>query len=303
VSRPVLLAYRALGLGDFLTGLPALRALRDAYPEHHLVLAAPAALAPLVELPAIVDEHVFTEPLAAPPAGADVAVNLHGRGPESHRVLLASRPGRLIAFACDGVPGPEHRPHEHEVHRWCRLLQESGIPADPGRLELPPPLMPQPDPVTIVHPGAASPARQWPATRWAAVARALRDRGEQVVVTGSQMERHLADAVVASAGLPRRHNLAGRTDLLGLAGLVAGARRVLSADTGIAHLATAFGTPSVVLFGPTPPAEWGPPPDRPQHVVLYRGGRGDPHAERPDAGLLAIAVEDVLAVTEGSFTA
>ncbi len=74
---------------------------------------------------------------------------------------------------------------------------------------------------------------------------------------------------------------------------------MLSADTGVAHLATAFGTPSVTLFGPTPPGEWGPPPDRPQHAVLYRGGRGDPHGERPDAALLAITVDDVLNVTAG----
>jgi ADP-heptose:LPS heptosyltransferase len=305
VSRPVLLAYRALGLGDFLTGLPALRALREAFPEHHLVLAAPAALAPLVELPAIVDEHAFTEPLAPPPPGAEIAVNLHGRGPESHRLLLAAEPGRLIAFgnAEAGVAGPEWRAHEHEVRRWCRLLEESGIPADPGRLDLPRPLMPDPEPVTIVHPGAASPARQWPASRWAEVARVLHEQGRRVVVTGSGLERHLADAVVEHAGLRSRTNLAGRTDLLGLAGLVAGAELVLSADTGIAHLATAFGTPSVTLFGPTPPAEWGPPPDRRQHVVLYRGGRGDPHGERPDARLLDITVEDVLAVTAGRFPA
>ena len=305
MSRPVLLAYRALGLGDFLTGLPALHALRDAFPEHHLVLAAPAALAPLVELPAIVDEHAFTEPLAPPPRGADIAVNLHGRGPESHRVLLASQPGRLIAFAGlgAGVDGPEWRPHEHEVRRWCRLLEESGIPADPERLDLPRPLMPEPQPVTIVHPGAARPARQWPASRWAEVARALDAQGRRVVVTGSDLERHLADAVVQGAGLRARANLAGRTDLLGLAGLVAGAELLLSADTGVAHLATAFGTPSVTLFGPTPPEEWGPPPDRPQHVVLYRGGRGDPHAERPDAGLLEITVQDVLGVTAARFPA
>ena len=72
---------------------------------------------------------------------------------------------------------------------------------------------------------------------------------------------------------------------------------MLCGDTGVAHLATAFGTPSVVLFGPTPPAEWGPPPERPQHVVLHRGGRGDPHADEPDPGLLAITVEDVLGMT------
>ena len=49
-----------------------------------------------------------------------------------------------------------------------------------------------------------------------------------------------------------------------------------------------------MLFGPTPPAEWGPPPDRPRHQVLWAGGRGDPHADTPDPGLLAITVQDVL---------
>jgi ADP-heptose:LPS heptosyltransferase len=80
-----------------------------------------------------------------------------------------------------------------------------------------------------------------------------------------------------------------------LTAAVAAAARLFSGDTGIAHLATALGTSSVVLFGPTPPAEWGPPPERDRHVVLHRGGRGDPHADEPDAGLLAITVEDVLA--------
>jgi len=91
--------------------------------------------------------------------------------------------------------------------------------------------------------------------------------------------------------------------VLDLAAVVAAAARVVCGDTGVAHLATALGRPSVVLFGPTPPAEWGPPPDRPQHVVLHRGGRGDPHAERPDAGLLAITVQDVLGMTDRRFAA
>jgi hypothetical protein len=46
---------------------------------------------------------------------------------------------------------------------------------------------------------------------------------------------------------------------------------------------------------PTSPAEWGPPPDRPCHRVLWTGRRGDPHANRPDPGLLEIEVDEVLA--------
>jgi ADP-heptose:LPS heptosyltransferase/uncharacterized protein YjbJ (UPF0337 family) len=301
VSRPRLVAYRALGLGDLLTAVPALRALRAAFQGHRLTLAAPAALAPLAALSGAVDDVLDTAPLAVPAApGPEIAVNLHGRGPESHRALLAVRPRRMIAFGSPEVPwrGPPWRDDEYEVRRWCRLLVQSGIPADASRLDLPPPDVPSPAPgATVIHPGAASAARRWPADRWAAIARAERDAGRRVVVSGSDVERPLAEAV-ADEGI---EVLAGRTDLVELAALVAGADRVLCGDTGIAHLATAFGTPSVLLFGPTPPAEWGPPRDRPQHVVLHRGGRGDPHGDVPDPGLLAITVDDVLAVTSGLY--
>jgi ADP-heptose:LPS heptosyltransferase len=285
----VVLAYRALGLGDFLTGVPAFRALARAYPGHRHVLAAPAALAPLAALTGAVDEVVDTAPLGPAPEGAEIAVNLHGCGPQSLALLRASNPGRLIAFGENGV---EWRSDEHEVARWCRLLRESGVPADPDDLGLALPPVPSPVPpgATIVHPGAASGARRWPAERFAAVASAELEAGRDVVVTGSAAERELA-AAVAGAGVTV---LAGETDLLGLAATIARAGRVVCGDTGVAHLATAYGTPSVVLFGPTPPSEWGPPPDRPQHQVLWAGDRGDPHADTPDPGLLAITVQHVL---------
>jgi ADP-heptose:LPS heptosyltransferase/uncharacterized protein YjbJ (UPF0337 family) len=308
VSRPLLVAYRPLGLGDLLTAVPALRALRDAFPAHRAVLAAPAALAPLAQLSGAVDEVVDTAELAVPSVhGADIAVNLHGRGPQSHRALLASRPRRVIAFAAPELRwgGPTWRPGEHEVRRWCRLLTESGIPADPSRLDLPRPIAPAglPHGATVIHPGAASPARRWPARRWASVARAEREAGRRVLVTGSAAERQLACELARDAGIEPRDVLAGRTGLNELCAVVAAAGRVLCGDTGVAHLATAFGVPSLLLFGPTPPAEWGPPAERTRHVVLHRGGRGDPHADVPDPGLLAISVEEVLAVTRNRFPA
>ena len=59
-------------------------------------------------------------------------------------------------------------------------------------------------------------------------------------------------------------------------------------------MATAFGTPSVVLFGPTAPERWGPPAWHP-HVALWAGHEGDPHAATPDAGLLEISSAQVIA--------
>lgn len=306
MTRPLLLAYRALGLGDLLTSVPALRALARAHPGHRVVLAAPRALAPLVALAGAVDAVAGAAGLRDLPLelhGADLAINLHGRGPQSHRLLLAARPRRLVAFAepTIGVAGPAWRPGERELARWCRLLAATGIPADPDDLDLPPPPIPPPAEAagaTVVHPGAASRARRWPVERWARVARAERESGRRVVVTGGLSERPAAAAVAELAGLTPDAVLAGRTGLLALAAVVAAAGRVVCGDTGVAHLATALGTPSVVLFGPTPPAEWGPPPGRPAHRALWAGRRGDPHAGEPDAGLLAITVEQVLAALD-----
>lgn len=305
---------RALGLGDLLTAVPALRALAEAYPDHERVLAAPRSLRPLALLSGALHDVVDTPPLAPLPPPllqADVAVNLHGRGPQSSRALLSSWPERLLAFRHADIAQtahfPEWRVDEHEVVRWCRLLRESGIPADPGALDLPAPSGVEVDSrlhgCTIIHPGAKSQARRWPAERWAKVATEERQKGRVVVVTGDANERGMALSIAAHAGIEDAHVLAGQTDLLQLAALVSRAGRVLAGDTGIAHLATAFGTPSVVLFGPTPPSWWGPPRDREQHIPLYNvdqqhGGIGDPHASAIDPGLLAIQVEHVLEASE-----
>ena len=91
-----------------------------------------------------------------------------------------------------------------------------------------------------------------------------------MVVTGTTAERPLAAACGRAAGLPPSRLLAGTLDLSGLAALVAGARLVICGDTGVAHLASAYATPSVLLFGPTLAGRWGPPAEGP-HRVLWSG--------------------------------
>ncbi|HEU4702587.1 MAG TPA: glycosyltransferase family 9 protein [Conexibacter sp.] len=270
------------------------------------MLAAPRALAPLVavavpgfellDVPAFVAGVPPGRTLAARLPGGAAAVNLHGRGPESHALLAAARPERLLGFELPGSPSWDER--EHEVHRWCRLLAAYGIPADPADLDVRLPRAPSydPDGPTLIHAGAASAARRWPVERWVAVARGERERGREVLLSGSAREAPLAREVAVRAGLPAGASRAGATgDLLDLARLVASAGRVVCGDTGVAHLATALRTPSVVLFGPTDPARWGPPADRPWHVVLWHGALGDPHAAVADRGLLEIGPADVLA--------
>ncbi|HWG97994.1 MAG TPA: glycosyltransferase family 9 protein [Pilimelia sp.] len=301
----MILVLRALGVGDLATAVPALRGLRAAYPGEVLALAAPAWLAPLVRLVGGVDRLLPVPGLGVrrlPGRAPRIAVNLHGRGPQSHRLLAAAAPGRLLAFAsapAGHLDGPAWRADEHEVHRWCRLLAHYGIAADPGDLALRPPPGGGPAGVTVLHPGAKAPQRRWPPERFAAVGRALAGAGHRVVVTGSAGERPLAQRVARLAGLPEAAVLAGRTDVGGLAALVARARLVVSGDTGVAHLATGYGTPSVTLFAGISPALWGPPADRPWHRAIWHGaGVGDAAVAGPTAphpALLSVSVDEVLA--------
>jgi ADP-heptose:LPS heptosyltransferase len=128
----------------------------------------------------------------------------------------------------------------------------------------------------VLHPGASAPARRWPVPRWAEATALLAGREQRVVLTGGADERDLTATVVAAAHRddPGRRgltaaagrgitgqvtDLGGRTNLAELAAVLAGADGVLVANTGIAHLAAAVGTPVVSLFAPVVPAvRWAP---------------------------------------------
>ncbi|MDT7802085.1 MAG: hypothetical protein QOI78_5518 [Actinomycetota bacterium] len=305
-----ILVLRALGIGDLLTAVPALRGLRAAYPDDRLVLAAPAGLRDLVELIDAVDELLPTPglgELAWPGSPPRLAVKLLGSGPARLSDLLATDPADLLTHHhpdFPDVPGLAWRDDVHEVDRWCRLLEYAHLEADRTAVRLPAPPGPGPAPgAVVVHPGAAFPARRWPPERFARVAGELAGAGHRVVFTGSAGERDLARAIADRAGLGEDAVLAGRTGLAELAALVAGASLVVCGDTGVGHLATAFGTPSVLLFGPTPPRLWGPPPGARQHVVLWAGNVGDPHGDHPDGGLLLLGEERVLAAARSALEA
>jgi ADP-heptose:LPS heptosyltransferase len=311
-SGGTVLVLRALGLGDLLTAVPAIRGLRAALPGHRLVLATPRALTGLVALVAAVDEVLPVKGLHDRQAWAgrpppELAVNLHGRGPQSHRLLMALGPGRLLAHRSVqlGVPGPPWREETHEVSRWCHLVEAGlGQPVDRTALDLAMPGLAPPTPgAVVVHPGAGYASRRWPEDRFAAVCRSLAEAGHDVVVTGSAAEAGLARRVVQLAGLDQAADLAGRLDLVELAAVVGSCRLLIAGDTGVAHLASAYRRPSVLLFGPVAPSRWGPP-GRPQHVVLWHGdGTGDPWGTSTDPALARIAVEEVLAAADGLLTA
>ncbi|WP_323960333.1 glycosyltransferase family 9 protein [Arthrobacter sp. JZ12] len=298
-GRPEVLALRALKLGDLLVAVPALRGLRRAFPDHRILYAAQSWLEPIVKLTGAVDAllptHGLDVPIALRPGRVDVAVNLHGNGVESRGRLEALQAARRIGHEAPGWTGPAWEDGVHERHRWARLLRGHGIDADPLDYRLLTPTIESPAPGAVVlHVGAAYGSRLWPVDRFAAVARVLTRAGHRVLLTGSTGERPRAVAVAEAAGIRDEQIVAGKLGLLEFAALISTAALVISADTGAAHLASAYARPSVVLFGPAPVAEWGPP-EGPHIVLTDESVRlGETFTNEPDPALLAVTADDVL---------
>lgn len=260
------------------------------------MLAAPRALAPLCGLTDTVDGLVQAhelEPIQDAPRHPEWAIDLHGTGPKSRALLEPCMPEQLLAYAGSGI---EWRADEHEVERWCRLVRvgldlgDVPTPSVVGSLARPEGPSTRPG-STVLHCGAKSHSRRWPPERFAALAAQLAADGHDVVITGGPQERGLAARIAREAGVPALTSLG----LLELLALVADARLLISGDTGVAHVASAYATPSVVLFGPVAPATWGPPRHA-RHVVLWHGdGSGDPHGDRVDPALARITVAEAAA--------
>src|SRR5690606_12680997 len=148
-----IVVFRALNLGDMLCAVPALRALRGRFPKSHITLVGlPSAIPVLERFPGYIDELVefpgdpafpeqpvrhgllpsFYETMRA--RAFDLAVQLHGSGPQSNEIVEAMAPAHWVGFVpadADGVTGrflpwPDHL---HELHRYLALIQHICIEA------------------------------------------------------------------------------------------------------------------------------------------------------------------------------
>ena len=331
ITGPVerIVVLRALVLGDTLCAVPALRAIRRAWPRAHIsLLGLPASRELAARLRCVdewlpfpgwpglperaVDHAALPGFIAAMRAARwDLAVQLHGSGQIVNPLVQQFGARQVAGFHPPGGPVPAGGlfcpwpEHGHEVQRLLALCRHLGLPADDAALEFP--LRPEDDaalrlawpaaadaaPYACVHAGAQLASRRWPVTRFAAVAQALHDMGHTVVLTGAPSEQALVaelSGLLGACGLPHV-NLAGRTSLWTLGALLRGARVLVCNDTGVSHVAAALRVPSVVVACGSEVARWAPA-DAALHRVLHKPAPCRPcaHADCPVGHGCALAL-------------
>jgi ADP-heptose:LPS heptosyltransferase len=165
----------------------------------------------------------------------------------------------IVAFAGDSPrwkewPVDELRRYPSEPTAWGDLVAGlvDGAPPAPFRVaDWPLPPGDAPDaparPYGVLHVGASTPLKQWPAQRWRDLAERLSAQGLAIVLTVGPGEGALVDAIDPERRWPR---YAGTLSLGQFARLLAGAALLVCPDTGVAHLARLTGTPTVALVGP-----------------------------------------------------
>ncbi len=274
--------------------LPALRAVRERFPDAHIAVLAKPWVASLYDGERSIDQVI---PLEAR-SGArdwsakrklvrrlraerfDLAVLLPNSF-ESAALVRVAGSTRIIGYARDGrspllseaiaLPRKGEIP-PHQRFYYLELLRRAGLidrlPDVPEiRLDGIPEARRRGEelfrtfgiqlPVVGVSPGAAyGAAKRWLPERFAeSAARLAAECGGSVAVFGSAAEKPLCDEVARAAG---GRNFAGVTPLRAFIDMTAACRLFLTNDSGAMHIASALGVPSVTVFGPTDEFATGP---------------------------------------------
>lgn len=282
-----LLVIRPGGMGDMIVLLPALARLQQAFPNARLDIVCEQRnlgvlrLAGLGESAMPYDTRPLRLLLQLRRRRYDAAVDTEQFHHFSAVLARLSRAPVRIGFKINPPRNPlythliSYAPDGPEGEQFQRLLAplevRGPLPPLSGSLahlrpRLPPAVaahmdaLQASDAFAVMHAGASTPYKAWPADRFVEVALALyRDHGLPTALVGGAEDRERTAAIRArllAAGVPAAA-FAGEADLEGTASLMRQARIYVGSDSGLAHLAVALGLGTVVLFGPSDPAKWG----------------------------------------------
>ena len=274
---------RANAIGDFIFSLPALEALRAAYPEAEIVLLAKAWHAAfLKDRPGPVNRVVVIPPYDGVSENAgfeensaelktffeamqrerfDLAIQMHGGGRYSNPFTLRLGARMTIGTKTPDAVAPDRwMPYiyfQPEILRHLELVSlvgaapvmlEQRLAVTERGLDEAARVVPENGKsLVVLHPGAGDPRRRWSPEKFAAVGDALAEAGAHVVVIGTRDEWEIDEEVVSNMNAEAL-NLCDRFSLDGLAGLLSRCRVVVSNDSGPLHLARAVGAATMGLY-------------------------------------------------------
>ena len=259
-----LLAIRPGGVGDAVRAVPALRHLRETYPYALVTVAAQAPGRELLEACPYVDRVVdLARPSEALVERFDVALSWADPTAPDAELDIDDVNARFRASwrtVGDGERGAIHPSWPERLDDTTRMLRLSwllggSLDAD-ASLGLWPSLADRNGaarlvahaqrPIALVHAGAGSPARRWPAAHWARVVDLLQSAGLDTVLIGTRTDRVMTGQVLARA-TREPANVVGRTSIGELAGLLERATIFVGSDSGPAAMAGALGVRSVIV--------------------------------------------------------
>jgi len=278
-KSPGALIIKPSSLGDIIHALPFLSAFKNRYPDSMVHWAVFKGLDgilkdhPMIDRLVIIDKSEFRRPLNFPIKALalrselrsyayDIAVDLQGLLRSGLIASLSSAPLRAgFSDAREGSPffythGVEGGRDIHAVDRYLKIAQM--LDCDVSSIDFP---MVQDDftppfegGYAILVPGARWNTKHWPAENFGALASMLPVRS---IVVGGRDEIPLGEKVVSLSG-GKCVNMAGKTSLRELSGLIMKAKYIVTNDTGPMHIAAAHGVPVFAIFGPTNPVTTGP---------------------------------------------
>lgn len=293
------LVVRLRSIGDTVLATPALAALRRFLPHAQIDIVLEDWVAPLLQgAPEL--NRVWSVPRRNTRARLelayqlrrakyDVAYNLHG-GTTATLLMRAAGARRRVGFdnyqyqnlLTDAAPQSAElwgRTPTHSAEQQLALIGWTGIPVtDRPRSRLPITADAREaihkrlsannlaaHPYALLHPAAAFATKQWAAENFARIAETLHEMGLSPIVTGTPAERQTVQEVIAGARVP----VIGWTDLRlpEVVALIDRARVFVGNDSGLAHIAAACETPSVVIFGSSNLAHWRPWTTAPHRIV------------------------------------
>jgi heptosyltransferase-1 len=321
------LIVRLGALGDIVHAIPAVAAIRQAFPDAGIDWLVDRKHRDIVDLVTVVDRVIAIDSNSL--AGWSEAVRLIRQTTYSAAIDLqgllksavfarASGADRVIGFSMYHLREKTARAfysttadpdEEHIILKNLRLLR--AIEIDSTEIVFPL-RIPESEalqqlraristdrPLALINPGAAWPNKRWPVERFGGLASFIRDEcGMAPVVLWGPAEESVADGVVAaSRGAAVRAPATRVTDIVAFA---RAASVFISGDTGPLHLAAAVGTPLVALFGPTNPARNGPFAPADVSISRYEtcGCRYDRRCHEAEWCLVDISVAEVCAAVK-----